>query len=57
MQQTMRQSLVKEGQQPCVADSVTTSPESGLRQKVKAIISYKLKGRDRTAEVMALVDT
>ena len=53
----MRQSLVKEGQQPCVAGSVTTSPESGLRQKVKAIIHYKLKGRQRTAEVVALVDT
>ena len=36
---------------------MTTSPESGLRQKVKVIIHYKLKGRQRTAEVVALVDT
>ena len=57
MQQTMRQSLVKERQQPCVASSITTNPEPGLRQKVKGLIQYRLKGRLRTAEVVALVDT
>ena len=57
MQNTMRQSLVKDRQQPCTASSVTTCPEAGLRQKVKGIIRFVLQGRWRTAEVVALVDT
>ena len=53
----MRQNLVKERQQPSAPSSVTTSPEYGLRQKVKGIISFTLQGRRRAAEVVALVDT
>ena len=40
-----------------MASSVTTSPEAGLRQKVKGLIRFVLQGRRRTAEVVALVDT
>ena len=53
----MRQSLVKDRQQPSVASSVTTNPEIGLRQKVKGLIRFVLQGRRRTAEIVALVDT
>ena len=57
MQNTMRQSLVKKETQPYVAESVTTNPEPGMRQKVKGLLHFKLKGGWRVAEVVALVDT
>ena len=56
MQNTMKQSLVEEGQMPPVTFSTTTNPELGLRQKVRAILAYKLKVRYRVAEIITLID-
>ena len=57
MKETMGQSLVGEGFLEELIESVTTDPEEGSKPKVKALVAFQLKGRQRTATLVALVDT
>ena len=57
MQNTTEQKLVMDGPNYSSNESVTTAPEPGLKQKVKALLSYNHKGRRRTAQVVATIDT
>ena len=57
MKNTMEQSLVGEGFLEELIESVTTDPEEGSKPKVKALVAFQLKGRQRAATLVALVDT
>ena len=36
--------------------SRTTNPEPGLKQKVRGLLAYKLKGKYRVTEIIAIID-
>ena len=57
MHNTMEQKLVKDGLNYPSNESVTTAPERGLKQKVKALLTFNHKGRRRVATVVATIDT